>query len=414
MDLVDSLTVADNIFLGVELRDRFGVIDTKKQEDIARDIMNRLNIHIDPQVLVDELSPAQKQILQLIKALHRDARILIMDEPTSSLGIEETRALLDLVRTLSKQGIGIIYISHYLQEVTQIGDRITVLKDGRTVASYHKSQFTVEQLIRDMVGREASLFYHKETIPIGEVGLKVQNYSRKGLVKNVSFEVRHGEIFGLGGMVGSGRTELVNLLFGIDKRDSGELYLDGKRITPNSPRQAIRTRLSLITEDRKGSGIFPIRSVKENMAIVRNEQERKVVLHLPTEKKFIDKLVQALKIQLASIEQDINSLSGGNQQKSILGRWLLSQADIFIFDEPTKGVDIGSKEEIYRLMTDLCRQQKCIIMVSSDMPELISMSDRIGVMRDGELVAIVNARETSEEELLRIYLGYHNGKEVEN
>ncbi len=414
VDLVDSLTVADNIFLGVELRDRFGVIDTKKQEDIARDIMNRLNIHIDPQVLVDELSPAQKQILQLIKALHRDARILIMDEPTSSLGIEETRALLDLVRTLSKQGIGIIYISHYLQEVTQIGDRITVLKDGRTVASYHKSQFTVEQLIRDMVGREASLFYHKETIPIGEVGLKVQNYSRKGLVKNVSFEVRHGEIFGLGGMVGSGRTELVNLLFGIDKRDSGELYLDGKRITPNSPRQAIRNRLSLITEDRKGSGIFPIRSVKENMAIVRNEQERKVVLHLPTEKKFIDKLVQALKIQLASIEQDINSLSGGNQQKSILGRWLLSQADIFIFDEPTKGVDIGSKEEIYRLMTDLCRQQKCIIMVSSDMPELISMSDRIGVMRDGELVAIVNARETSEEELLRIYLGYHNGKEVEN
>ncbi len=412
VDLVDSLTVADNIFLGVELRDRFGVIDTKKQEEIAQDIMSRLNIHIDPRALVDQLSPAQKQILQLIKALHRDARILIMDEPTSSLGIEETRALLDLVRSLSQQGIGIIYISHYLQEVTQIGDRITVLKDGKTVATYHKSMFTIEQLIRDMVGREASLFYHKESTSIGDVGLRVQNYSRRGLVKNVSFEVRHGEIFGLGGMVGSGRTELVSLIFGIEKRDSGELFLDGKRITPNSPRLAIRNRLCLITEDRKGSGIFPIRSVKENIAIVRNEQENKYFIRLPVEKQYIEKIVKALKIQLASIEQDINSLSGGNQQKSILGRWLLSEADVFIFDEPTKGVDIGSKEEIYRIMTDLCRQQKCIIMISSDMPELISMSDRIGVMRDGELVEIVNARETSEEELLRIYLGYHNGKEV--
>lgn len=412
VDLVDSLTVADNIFLGVELRDRFGVIDTKRQEKIAQDIMSRLNIHIDPSVLVEDLSPAQKQILQLIKALHRDARILIMDEPTSSLGIEETRALLELVRTLSAQGIGIIYISHYLQEVTQIGDRITVLKDGKTVATYHKSKFTIEQLIRDMVGREASLFYHKEPVPIGDVGLKVQNYSRKGLVKNVSFEVRHGEIFGLGGMVGSGRTELVSLIFGIDKRESGELYFDGRKITPNSPRQAIRNRLCLITEDRKGSGIFPIRSVKENMAVVKNEQEKKIFIRLPIEKQFVENIVKTLKIQLASIEQDINSLSGGNQQKSILGRWLLSEADVFIFDEPTKGVDIGSKEEIYRIMTDLSRQQKCIIMISSDMPELISMSDRIGVMRDGELVAIVNARETSEEELLRIYLGYHNGKEV--
>ncbi|MCS7247727.1 MAG: sugar ABC transporter ATP-binding protein [Anaerolineales bacterium] len=418
VDLVDSLTVADNIFLGVELRDRLGVVDTKKQEEIAQDIMRRLNIHIDPRLLVEELSPAQKQILQLIKALHRDARILIMDEPTSSLGIEETRALLELVRTLSSQGIGIIYISHYLQEVTQIGDRITVLKDGKTVACYRKSEFTIEQLIRDMVGREASLFYRKDPVPIGEVGLRVENYSGKSLVKNVSFEVRHGEIFGLGGMVGSGRTELVNLIFGIDRRDSGELYLDGQRITPNSPRQAIRHRMCLITEDRKGSGIFPFRSVKENISIARNEQENKVALRLSAERQRVEKIIKALKIQLASIEQDINSLSGGNQQKSILGRWLLNEADVFIFDEPTKGVDIGSKEEIYRIMTDLCRQQKCIIMVSSDMPELISMSDRIGVMRDGRLIAIVNAREISEEELLRIYLGYYveeksNGRYVE-
>jgi ribose transport system ATP-binding protein len=411
VDLVDTLTVADNIFLGGEIRNRYGVIDTQRQEKIAAEIMERLNIEIDPSVLVGELSPAEKQSLQIIKALHRNAKILVMDEPTSSLGLEETQALMDLVRNLASEGIGIIYISHYLQEVTEIGDRITVLKDGKTVSTYERSHFTVDLLIHDMVGRDAELFYHKDKVSIGDVGLKVENYSRDQLVKDVSFDVRKGEVFGIGGMVGSGRTELVSMIFGADKKDSGELFLDGQKITPGNPKEAIRRGICMISEDRKETGLFLIRSVTENMSIVQNEQSR-MLLKLREEFKRVSDMVDRLSIHLASLEQDADSLSGGNQQKCLLGRWLLGDAEAYIFDEPTKGVDIGAKEEIYRIITDLARQGKMVIMVSSDMPELISMSDRIGVMRDGEMVAIVSKEEATEQTLMHEYLGFSESGEV--
>ncbi len=405
VDLVETLTVADNIFLGAELLNRYGLVDTARQEEIASDIMGRLNIQIKPGALVEDLSPAQKQTLQLVKALHRDAKILIMDEPTSSLGRDETHALLELVRNLASQGIGIIYISHYLQEVFQIGDRVSVLKDGRKISSYEKNHFTIPQLIRDMVGRDADLFYKKETIAIGEPLLRVDNYSRGDVVRQVSFEVRRGEIFGIGGMVGSGRSELVNLLFGADKRDTGELYLEGRKITPNSPQAAVSSGICMITEDRKASGLFGVRPVSENVAIVKNEGGG-FFINLRREAQLVREKVHQLSIQLATIDQDVDSLSGGNQQKVILSRWLMTGADVFIFDEPTKGVDIGAKEEIYRTMTDLARHGKGIIMISSDMPELLSMSDRIGVMRAGQLVNVVPAHEASEERLIKEYLGF--------
>jgi ribose transport system ATP-binding protein len=405
VDLVDSLTVADNIFLGLELRNRYGMVDTLRQERTAREIMDRLNIKIPVSALVEELSPAQKQTLQIVKALHREAKILVMDEPTSSLGRDETQALMELVRSLAAKGIGIIYISHYLQEVTQIGDRITVLKDGRIINTYRRGEFTIEHLIHDMVGREASLFYNREQVPIGEVVLQVKDYAWGDRVRGVSFEVRKGEVFGLGGMVGSGRTELMNLIFGVQQRDRGQLILNGKDVTPENPRQAIERGICLITEDRKQSGLLLIRPVKENVSIVQNEQKR-FVIPLREEARRVGQMVDQLRIHLATIEQDVDSLSGGNQQKTILGRWLLTEAEVYLFDEPTKGVDIGSKQEIYRLITDLTRQGKAVIMVSSDMPELISMSDRIGVMRDGELVAIIPHEQATEERLIKEYLGY--------
>jgi ribose transport system ATP-binding protein len=404
VDLVDTLTVADNIFLGDELVNPYGLVDTARQEELAAGIMTRLNIDIHPQLLVEDLSPAQKQTLQLIKALHRDAKILIMDEPTSSLGREETRALLELVRSLAAQGIGIIYISHYLREVSQIGDRISVLKDGRKISSYDRASFTITQLVHDMVGRDAGLFYKKAAVPIGEPMLRVENYSRGSIVRDVSFDVRRGEVFGIGGMVGSGRTELVNLLFGVDRRESGELYLGGKKITPRSPREAVRSGICMITEDRKKNGLFGVRPVKENVTIVLNESGGQFI-NLGREAKQVQEKVDQLNIQLATIEQDVDSLSGGNQQKAILSRWLMTGAEVFIFDEPTKGVDIGSKEEIYRIMTELSRQGKAIIMISSDMPELLSMSDRIGIMRDGQMVNIIDAGDASEERLIKEYLG---------
>jgi ribose transport system ATP-binding protein len=233
----------------------------------------------------------------------------------------------------------------------------------------------------------------------------VEDYSRGEAVKNVSFEVRRGEIFGIGGMVGSGRTELVNLLFGVDKRDTGELYLEGRKITPHSPKEAVRSGICMITEDRKKSGLFGVRPVLENVTIVKNESGG-LFINLVREAKQVQEKVNQLSIQLASLGQDVDSLSGGNQQKVILGRWLMIGAEVFIFDEPTKGVDIGSKEEIYRIMTELSRQAKGIIMISSDMPELLSMSDRIGIMRGGELVNIVPAKQASEDRLIKEYLGF--------
>lgn len=411
VDLVDSLTVADNIFLGNELRNYSLLVDKKKQEERAADIMGQVKINIDPTLLVNELSPAEKQILQIIKAIYRDAEIMIMDEPTSSLGFEETNALMDLIRDLASKGKGIIFISHYLQEVTKIGDRITVLKDGKLVKTYEKDNVSTDQIIQDMVGRKSDLFFYKEESEISDINLVVENYSKGNLVKNVSFNVRKGEIFGIGGIVGSGRSELVALIYGADKKDEGDLILNNKIINPTSPNMAIRNKICLITEDRKESGLFLDRSVLENIKIVDNEMNEFLV---NTKKEIIcvSEIVDSLKIHLYDIEQDIESLSGGNQQKCILGRWLATNMDLFIFDEPTKGVDVGAKQEIYKIITGLAKQGKMIIIISSDMPELISLSDRIGVMRDGMMVNIIDKAEATEHKLIKEYLGYQNNQEV--
>jgi len=407
---VDTLTVADNIFLGAELRTRFGLVDAARQVAATQQILDQLNIAIDPHAIVEDLSPAQKQTLQIVKALHRDARVLIMDEPTSSLGEQETAALMTLTRSLVAGGIGVIYISHYLEEVFEIGDRITVLKDGRAIATRPRAECTTEDVIHDMVGRDAGQFFRKTRGALGDVVLRVEGYSRGARVKNVSFEVRSGEVFGIGGMVGAGRTELLNLLFGVDKRDAGRLMLQGVDVTPTSPAAAIRAGICLITENRKETGLFLPRPVRENVAIVENQLAGGVI-NLKTEASEVDRLVGELQIRLATIEQPVESLSGGNQQKSLLARWLAGNFAVFMFDEPTKGVDIGAKEEIYRLITALAARGAGILMVSSDMPELLSLSDRIGVMRNGEMVATIDAAGVTEESLVRQFLGL-DGSEV--
>jgi ribose transport system ATP-binding protein len=404
VDLVDTLTVADNIFLGNEIAYSYGAINAKEQVRRAREIMERLNIKIDVKKLVEELSPAHQQTLQIVKALYRDARIIIMDEPTSSLGQEETKALMELIRTITSKGVGVLYISHYLEEVFEIGDRITVLKDGKKINTYNTENIRVDAIIKDMVGREASLFYKRERVPIGKTMAKIMAYSRGEVVKNVTFDVREGEIFGIGGLVGSGRTELVNLLFGIDKRESGSFTLDGREITPRTPKDAIEKGLCMIVENRKDDGLFLIRSVKENIGIVHTDKSN-FMIQLKNEIGLVRQMIQRLRIDVSGLDQEVGNLSGGNQQKSIMARWLLTKARLFIFDEPTKGVDIGSKEEIYKFMTELAREGKAIIMVSSDMPELLSMSDRIGIMRSGELVKIIDSHNATEEKILTEFFG---------
>jgi len=406
VELIDSLTVADNIFLGAERGAAGGlVVDTRTQEREARRHLERLHIDIDPAALVEDLSAAQKQNLQIVKALHQEATILIMDEPTSSLGYEEKRSLMALIGQLKARGIAIIYISHYLEEVFEIGDGILVLKDGEPVGSWRREAVDVDAVIRSMVGRDASLFYRREPAAIGPVRVEVERMLWPGVVEDVSFQVRAGEIFGIGGLVGSGRSELAGLLCGMYPRAGGELRIDGRRLPPGSPGDAIRGGVRLITEDRRKYAMFGPRSVRENIAIVHNELSGGPVLDLAGERGLTAQLITRLHIAVSGQGQPIDSLSGGNQQKAVLARWLPEEADLYILDEPTKGVDVGAKEEIYKLMVEFVQAGKCVIMISSDMPELLSLSDRIGVMRAGRMVKVLANAGLDEQCLIKEFIG---------
>lgn len=404
IDLVDNLTVADNIFLGEELRTKLGTVDRKRQEEITDKLLADLNMHkIRSSVMLSELSTAQKQSIQIVKALKHEAKILILDEPTSSLGEEETEALLELVRQLAGKGMGIIYISHYLDEIFKIGTTALVLKDGHKVSERSIAQTTENMLIHDMIGRDASSFYLREHFPLGESTLEIRNFNRGDVVKNVSFTMRAGEVFGLGGLVGAGRTEFVRMIYGCDPNKTGHVILDGKDITPKSPKDAVNKGIYMISEDRKANGLFLLRSIKENIMVTSNE--KRCVIPLKQEKQWVDAAVDKMHIKAFSQEQEVAKLSGGNQQKVIIARCLQEPGHVYIFDEPTKGVDVGAKEEIYKQILELARAGHFVIMVSSSMPELISMSDRIGVMREGEMVDIVNAAEATEDGLLKKFIG---------
>ena len=406
-ELIESLTVADNIFLGDERSAAFPlVVDAWTQNERARELIRSLRFNLREDAVVEDLSSAQKQMLQIAKARYRQSKIIIMDEPTSSLGLEETNALMDLIRSLKAAGIGIVYISHFLEQVFEIADMITILKDGESMGAYPRSEIDMDTVIRKMVGRDASLFYAKERVAPGPVQLEVRSLSRRGVVEDVSFTVRAGEIFGLGGLVGSGRSELVNLIFGADRRDSGEILVGGRSLRIRHPDDAVKAGICLITEDRKKLAMFTPRSVAENIAIVHNERYEGPVLNLAAERRRVEDMVRRLFIAVTDQnEQTIAELSGGNQQKAVIGRWLLSDGLIYIFDEPTKGVDVGARAEIFRIMVELAKAGKSIVMVSSDMPELISMSDRIGVMRRGRLTHVLDRREVTEEALIKDFLG---------
>ena len=410
VELVTSLTVADNIFLGHEIKTKLGLINYAAQNRKARETLESMSIAIPERALVESLSPAEQQTLQIVKAIHINAKIMIMDEPTSSLGVEETRALLDLVRKLTAKKIGIIYISHYLPEIFAIGDRVTVLKDGRVVDTLKVGSTDIRTITKNMLGKERALFYEREHVQPGEIALRVRNLSKRGQFKKVSFEVYRGEILGFGGLVGAGRSALMNVLFGADRSDGGAIVLNGRAITPRSPREAIADGVAMIPEDRKLQGLFDLRSVLENIVIVGNETSVLFLDHRH-EKVAVGDLIDRLHIVTAGVQQPVGYLSGGNQQKVILARWLLSQTQIFIFDEPTKGVDIGAKAQIYDLMVQLTQAGKSILMVSSDIPELLSMSDRIAVMRNGELATVFAAKDVTEQELIGSFLGINeNGR----
>ena len=400
-----ELTVAANMFMNREYKRGF-LLDDKRMNQAAAEILADLNISIDPKLKMNRLSVAEMQLVEIAKAVSTDADIIIMDEPTSALTEAEVANLYKTVRDLRSRGKAIVYISHKIEEIFAIADEITVLRDGDFVAHDTIEAFDHDKIISLMVGRTLNQQFHKTHHSFGDVLLKVEDMSRSGKFSSVSFEVRAGEVLGISGLIGAGRTEVVETVFGLDRADSGDVYIAGEKVNIRSPRDAISHGLALVSEDRKNVGLNLVGSVKENITMANLEKYcRFGVIKSREEKKAGDGLMDMLSVKAHSRDTLVSALSGGNQQKVILARWMSTNPKVLILDEPTKGIDVGAKAEIYKLIDEFTAQGGCVIMVSSEMPEILGMSDRIAVMHEGELVAVFDRDEATQEKLLSAAAG---------
>ncbi len=402
-NLVAGLTARENIFLGQE-PSRVCFIPRSQEEEQARALFARIGVEIDPNALCGELTVAQQQVVEIAKALSQEARIIVMDEPTAALTPREVEGLLKVIGELRAQGIGIIYISHRLDEIDEIADRVTILRDGSHVATRDKSKLQRDEMIELMVGRSLEKEFPFRECQPGNVRLAVKNLSRSSKVRNVSFELRAGEIVGLTGLVGAGRTETARLIFGADKKDSGTVELDGKPIGATSPRDAINCGICLLTEDRKSQGLILGQTVQENFGLPNLKQFTQTgLIDRAKESDALAKFVKQIPIKVASHEQPAQTLSGGNQQKIVLAKWLQRNAEVIIFDEPTRGIDVGAKYEIYQLINHLADEGKAILMISSELPEILGMSNRIIVMNEGRITGqISNVASATQEDIMKL------------
>ena len=402
---IPQMTVAENIFLGREPLTWYGLVDMKELNRRTRSLLDRLGIQVAPEKRMVELSIANTQLVEIAKAISYDSSLIVMDEPTSAITEAEVANLHNIIRALKVKGVSVIYITHKMDEVFKICDEVTVLRDGRYVDTSPIQVLSHDLLIQKMVGRELTNMFDKEETPIGEPILEVKNYSGKRF-RDVSFQVRKGEIFGVAGLMGAGRTELLETIFGVHPRTSGELFLHGKKVEIRQPSDSIRHGLSLLTEDRKLTGLYLNATVRDNISIANLLRYlagpfvrfRRVAADC-------ERMRQTLRIKTPSLLQRVRNLSGGNQQKVLLARWLLTEPEILILDEPTRGIDVGAKAEIYRLMVELARSGKAIIMISSELPEILGMSDRIMVMHEGDKVGEINRRNATQERILEMATG---------
>ncbi len=402
-----TLDITENIFAGMEIT-KNGIMQKDEMCSKTKDVLEYLHSDLKPDQLVSDLSSGEQKIVEIAKALVLDRKVIIMDEPTASFSVNEIDNLLNITKKIKERGIGIIYISHHLDEVFKIADRITVLRDGLHIKTCRVEETDEQQLIRDMVGRDASAFYHREFFEPGEVVLEVKNLSGNG-VNNVSFQVRRGEILGFAGMVGSGRSELMTLLFGGADKLGGKVKVLGKNINFKNPSDAIKNKMCYITEDRQYTGLFLIHTIARNTMIANMVNTKGFTVNPKEEIEIGDEFIEKLGTKAPNSQELAMSLSGGNQQKVVLAKWFNTNGEIFIFDEPTRGIDVGAKQEIYQIMMDLLKEGKAIVMVSSDMPEIVSMSDRIMVMKDGRIVGELSKEEVSEENILEYSIG---GKKI--
>ncbi len=402
LSVISGLSVAENIFLGrLPKRKPFGIVDWSAATSQAKGILDDLGVDIDPRERVGNLSMGEQQLTEIAKTLSMNAQILLLDEPSSALSDEERERLFNIMRGLQEKGVAIIYVSHRLVEVPQVGQRATVLRDGAKIGTLAVDEADEATLIRMMVGREIEEHFPKEDIERGRELLRVQGLTVKGMLNDLNLSLHEGEILGIFGVLGAGRTDFAHALFGVDLIDSGEIFLDGRKVEISSPAEAIEFGLGYLTEDRK-DGLVPRLAIPANITLASlKKMTRLGFLRHDEERASAERYVEELAIHTPRMSQLVEFLSGGNQQKVALAKWLCSQAKILIFDEPTRGIDVGAKVEVFRLMNDLAKQGVGIIMISSELPEVLAMADRILVMAGGSFVAEYERSQASQEDLMR-------------
>ncbi|MGL6198656.1 MAG: sugar ABC transporter ATP-binding protein [Lachnospiraceae bacterium] len=407
---VPERTVCDNVWLG-RYPTKGLIVDKQKMRKDCITLFEKLGLDLDPDEKMGNLTVAKMQMVEIAKAVSYDTKIVIMDEPTSALTESEVEYLFNLIDDLKAKNVAIIYISHKMDEIFRISDDITIYRDGEYITTDQVENLNIDKVISLMVGREMGALFPKVVCPIGEVLLKVEDLSSGRAVKNVSFELRRGEILGFAGLVGAGRTETVEALFGIRPKTGGKIYKDGVELKIKSPEDAIKHGIGLLTEDRRGNGIVGLLSVREN-AILANLKEYGFVLKHTKIRKDAEEYVEKLNVKTPSLDAQIQNLSGGNQQKVLVARWLLTNPDVLIVDEPTRGIDVGAKAEIHALLTKLAGEGKAIIMISSELPEVLGMADRILVMHEGRITGILGREEASQELIMKYATGDTENAEV--
>jgi len=407
MNLIPHLSVMENIFLGREYTyGKSGFVNWRKMRQETKRWLDQLAIKLDPDTLVADLSVGQQQMIEITKALSMQADILVLDEPTAALTNREIDALFDMIASLKEKGVGMIYISHRMEEIFQVSDRITVLRDGQYVGTVETAETNLDELVKMMVGREITDRFPKVEVQLGGERLRVENLNVKDKLSNISFSIKSGEIVGVAGLMGAGRTEMAKALFGLEKVREGQILVDGKPVRVTRPIDAISAGIALVTEDRKEEGLVLSLSVRENISLPNLQKVSSLGVMKPRDEQVLSNdAIQRLFIKTAGGEQIVGSLSGGNQQKVVIGKWLAKKPKILILDEPTRGVDIGAKKEIYDIMNRLAQEGVAILMISSELPEVLGMSDRVLVMHEGRITGEFTREEATQEMIMRAATG---------
>lgn len=406
LNVMFDLTVEENLFMGKEIHGKFGICDKKAMQKKAQEALNILGVNISPKTVMAELSVGQQQMVEICKALMADAKVIIMDEPTAALTQSETVALFKVIESLRKKGVSMVYISHRMEEIFELCDRITVLRDGSYIGVKNIPETNMNEIVKMMIGREIGERYPSRNVKIGKEVLQVKELTRKGTFHDVNFSVRAGEVLGVSGLMGAGRTEIMQAIFGNLSYESGTIEIDGKEVKISNPRQAMEHGIGFITEDRKTEGLMLDKSIRENISLCNLRRiSKSSVISREAEKNMVAEAIKDLHIKCFGSYHECNNLSGGNQQKVVLAKWILTNPKILILDEPTRGVDIGAKKEIYSIINKLAAQGVAIIMVSSELPEVLGMSDNIMVVREGEVRGIISYEEANQERVMTLATG---------